>query len=143
MKPAMLLLLLICTLSVQAESLYRWVDAQGVVHYSEVPPADMQAQRINVATPAKIGTVSPKQEEPVEQGGVNNADNATEPQETPEQKAARQRNCEVVKGNLKTMEEHALIKEADPATGEFRVISETERQTKMQQAKDRIKEWCY
>jgi glutaredoxin len=44
------LVLLACALNARAESLYRWVDAQGVVHYSDVaPPAPVKAEQRKIS----------------------------------------------------------------------------------------------
>lgn len=42
----MLLLALLCAGTVQAQSLYRWVDADGKVHYGDRPPAPDKVKEI-------------------------------------------------------------------------------------------------
>lgn len=39
MRPSLLLLTLLIGLSANAETLYRWTDAQGHIHFSDQPPA--------------------------------------------------------------------------------------------------------
>lgn len=47
---AVLTLLFACSLSAPAfAAIYKWVDAQGVTHYSEAPPPSQDAQEVKTA----------------------------------------------------------------------------------------------
>ncbi len=50
----------LCTMSVQAESVYKWVDANGVTHYGDGPRSKKEggSETITIQTP-KVGTVAP------------------------------------------------------------------------------------
>lgn len=51
----------------QATEVYRWVDAQGVVHYSSVAPRNIAYERIDPgARPRPPATLANPQEDPVE-----------------------------------------------------------------------------
>jgi PAS domain-containing protein len=47
-----LALSLAITTGVQAETIYRWVDSDGVVHYSGNPPDDVDAKPVDPQTPS-------------------------------------------------------------------------------------------
>ncbi|WP_083928371.1 DUF4124 domain-containing protein [Marinobacterium rhizophilum] len=57
------LVLSVCTAAL-AESVYRWRDEKGVLHFSDIPPKGIQAEQVNLS---KISVVSmPKVEVPDE-----------------------------------------------------------------------------
>jgi uncharacterized protein DUF4124 len=45
-----------------AHAMYKWVDEKGVTHYSETPPADGKAEKIEIkpAVPAAAGKAAPE-----------------------------------------------------------------------------------
>lgn len=54
MKPLILGCLLLAMIPAHAE-LYHWTDANGKKHYSDTPPADTDAEKLDVTPPPKIG----------------------------------------------------------------------------------------
>lgn len=70
MKRAIAVLALLAALPVQGQQVYRWVDAQGEVHYSGTPPPGQQVtpEVLSVpkgsAAPAADGTAQGDQAEP-------------------------------------------------------------------------------
>lgn len=53
------LLLLLCSVGAQAERVYRWVDAQGKVHYSDRPQGNAQAIEIRPGSGAGLAAGVP------------------------------------------------------------------------------------
>lgn len=59
MKRLTLLLALAMPASLQAAEVYRWMDAQGLVHYSSVAPRDFAYERVDPgAQPQRRGTLA-------------------------------------------------------------------------------------
>lgn len=54
----MLASLALCAGTAQAQTIYRWVDEQGTVHFGELPPAGSNATAVSISN-EKTGTVSP------------------------------------------------------------------------------------
>lgn len=48
---AIAIAMLLATPSTAAAEIYRWVDDEGVVHYSQQPPGDRAAKRVEAARP--------------------------------------------------------------------------------------------
>ncbi len=79
------LALTLAALSAGAQApIYRWVDADGVVHYSDAPPADSQAIEavtlvVSSSVP-QVGAERPRTNTPVESFPAVRADTASQPQ---------------------------------------------------------------
>lgn len=54
----LLLILLLSTPALAGQSVYRWVDANGKVHYGDRPPAP-QAEKVEIRAPAPSAPVTP------------------------------------------------------------------------------------
>ncbi|QYK04261.1 DUF4124 domain-containing protein [Shewanella zhangzhouensis] len=135
-------LLLVCGIS-QAATIYKWVDKNGVTHFSEQPPPDeTQTQTLNAAElePKPIGFDSPK---PIPKNDETVSD---------EQKNAdlvRQQNadqadaiCEQAKQNLDVLSNFSRVTRKDDSTGEPVMMSDEERETALSDAKKRISLFC-
>lgn len=48
MRRAAILLLALCAASALAGDLYRWVDAEGRVHYTDTPPPGTKAEKLGI-----------------------------------------------------------------------------------------------
>jgi len=106
---------------VRADSVYRWVDAEGVIHISSTkPPSGVQAERIEVrSSPSKrpgTGTSRPSGAS----GG--SASSASRSGATPEQVAAR----DEVLGSLRTRECVIALEALDRLTSGTQPTSTTE-----------------
>jgi hypothetical protein len=93
LRRSFLALLLLLPLAAGADAVYRWTDAEGVIHISsQKPPKGVQAERIEVrSSPSSSSRSKPP-------GG--SAPQASRPAASPEQVAAR----EEVLGSLRTRE---------------------------------------
>lgn len=135
-------LLLVCGLS-QAATIYKWVDKNGVTHFSEQPPPDdAQTQTLNAAEiePKPIGFDSPKP--------IPKADAAV----SDEQKNAdliRQQNadqadaiCEQAKQNLDVLSNFNRVTRKDDSSDEPVMMTDEERESALAEAKKRISLFC-
>ncbi|TBU73376.1 DUF4124 domain-containing protein [Phytopseudomonas daroniae] len=124
-----------------AGQVYRWVDAQGVTHFSEQPPQGQQATTVNTATPPPPST-EPKPTPTFE----NIADpeqaaiDAKVKQEVAEQETQRRKYCESQRNNLAQLENNPRVRVED--AGEMRRLGEEERQQRIAESKKAIEENC-
>lgn len=134
-------LLLALSASAMASQVYKWVDAQGVTHFSAQPPQGQQATTINTATPP------PKTAEPA---ATPTFESSADPeqaaidekvkQEIATQEAERKKYCQTVRTNLAQLENNPRVRvEVD---GEVRRLNEEERQQRISEAKQAIAKNC-
>lgn len=121
---------------------YRWVDEQGVTHYGEKPPAPGVGEKIKVSAPGPSSTPTP--------ASNSAAKEAAPPASTPSEAEAAaakaqaevtKKNCEAYAANLKVLREHGRIREQSN-DGQVKMLSEEEKQSRIQQAEKFIAENC-
>ncbi|MEE4360911.1 MAG: DUF4124 domain-containing protein [Pseudomonadales bacterium] len=152
-----------------AESVYRWVDASGVVHYDQVAPAGVAYEVVrpgkgpdaappSLAEPAPFGTpVTPgsgargtaaPSTDPADpaatRSGMTEAQRemqtrleAEERERLAELRAARDENCRLAREQFEQFTTFARIRMRG-ADGEYVILSEEERQAKIDEAKEAI-----
>lgn len=101
-----------------ADSTYhRWVDDEGVTHYSKTPPKDRNSEQVSTRT--QKGNVAPAQES-------QPSDGSTDEQEDDEASQTIKKWCEQHRENLKTLKESNNVQTTDEE-GEKRILNEKER----------------
>jgi glutaredoxin len=60
MKAWLAIVLLAASLGVAAESMYRWVDKDGRVHYSDKPPAAGESNKVETKKSVTLGVAAPE-----------------------------------------------------------------------------------
>jgi small-conductance mechanosensitive channel len=137
---------MLIALPLMAET-YRWVNEEGVVTYSQTPPPEgRSAERVKL-----YGTTSPSGNQDAQNRldklRQNMADSAEDRelaeqkrQAAKEEKALKQHNCQVARSNLSKLE--ALGNRLYKTEGEYRRLSEEDRQSLMQKERDNIKDNC-
>jgi hypothetical protein len=126
------------------EVMYRWTDAQGTVHYGQVPPSGVDAERIITSAPR--GDRAPQERLDRALGEMEERQQqARSEQEERERQAASERirreNCDRARANLETLTERGgrvTIREND----QYRVLEEEERQAMIEQTRAQIREFC-
>lgn len=145
----------------RAEEIYRWVDASGTVHYSQVAPQGIASERV---TPGNRfahseGTLSnPRTAQPPAApaaGAAAPAPESGQPQLTDAQqkmqqqldqqeaerladvRKTRQANCEAARKQFKEFTTYARIR-VDDGSGDVRILGEDERQKRIDEAKKAI-----
>jgi len=150
MKIVLLLLILTLIGSQAFAEIYKWLDHNGSIVYSQTPPP---ADASSLKTP-EINYSSGENEAAGKRAGeiINSAKEARNRREARQQqkKDARektalqkqlQQNCRRLRKNLQTMkrEGRLYIRESD---GNDRFLNERERSQKMQEAEENIKKYC-
>jgi hypothetical protein len=113
--PSMACLLVLVAGHAAAQSVYKWTDAQGTVHYTDQPPpSGSKATTVKLRGGSEVssGTMPPAQSAPAAAG--------TSASSSPLARAeasARAANCERAKENLTTLASGALLVDStDPST---------------------------
>lgn len=134
-------LMLALSATAMAGQVYKWVDAQGVTHFSAQPPQGQQATTINTSLPAPRQTPdepAPSIEEPLdpEQAAIDKKVK----EQVAAQEAERKRYCEGARTNLAQLENNPRLRVEEQ--GEVRRIDENERQQRITDLKKAIAENC-
>ena len=123
---ALAALLGLAALGAQAtERVYKWVDAEGVVHYGQQPPAEARAEAIKV------------------QKGYSTSDPDAAVELTEEQKkaAADAETCRVATENYKTLSSTGEVKRVDEY-GETHTMSQEDKESEAARAKSAMERFC-
>ena len=114
--------------SAASASVYRWVDADGHVHYTDKP--------VQNAEPVNIHTGQPK-------GAIPLPDTtpAHDPRLTPDQRTQKQADCEQKKKQLATYKDAAKIVETD-GLGREHEYTEAEKQALVKKTTQGMQESC-
>ncbi|VAX06883.1 hypothetical protein MNBD_GAMMA25-1512 [hydrothermal vent metagenome] len=141
-------LLLLLSLPMAQAEIYKWVDEQGQVHYSEKPPKEKHPAteiRIRTYTP-HAPLISPKQRKQQrdnllrafqEERQIRN-----EAKEKKEQKEAKNRNnCMHARDRLKNFERANVLYDLDEQ-GERVYLSDAQRKRAEDNLRAQINKWC-
>jgi len=126
------------------EEIYKWVDADGVTHFSARPPEGIEYQRINTFSNV-VQTVSPQSvgESDSDERTANTGLMPTLPEveiQQPDPEVVAER-CEQARSNLSWMTQRVRLNRENDQ-GQMEAISEEQRQQMIQQSRDFISEWC-
>ena len=133
--------LLALSTTVSAGQIYKWVDAQGNVHFGSQPPEGLKAAEVNP------NISQPKS--PAPQVTATPADNKDAVQEKLDQQARedvakneaeRKVYCERIRKDLAQMKANPRVRIEDG--GELRRLTEEERQERISKSEASIKENC-
>ena len=138
-------LLLALSATAMASQVYKWVDAQGVTHFSSQPPQGQQATSINTAAPPPAKPV-----EAAEPDATPTFESISDPeqaaidkkvkQEVAAKEAERKKYCEAMRTNLAQLQNNPRLRM--DVNGEMRRLGEDERQAKIAESEKAIKENC-
>ena len=73
-KKLLVLLLLFIAMATVAATIYKWVDENGITHYSAIPPANQKAQKFQTSSPSSAVEAGKPASSPLqrrEQGSTN------------------------------------------------------------------------
>ncbi|MEN8131726.1 MAG: DUF4124 domain-containing protein [Pseudomonadota bacterium] len=138
-----LLTVLFLALPVYSE-IHRWIDDEGQIHYTEMPPTKGKSD-IFVPTPSPKLTHSPNDDSPQrpKDPDLKSQDIETpnrQQQTTKETKQKRKKNCTAATENMNKLQSHGRIKMLDG--GSYRILSTEERETKINEARKLIEQNC-
>ena len=135
------------------ETMYRWVDADGNVVYSDQrPPADARDarslnERLPISEPdaeAESEAASyAEQEAEFQERRKERAEANAEASKKAEDVALRKKNCDQSRSELElvTNPPRGRLREVN-ADGELVYMTEEERQARIAEAKDSVEKWC-
>ena len=129
-----------------AGQVYKWVDEDGVTQYGERPPSNKDYSTVKTYGNSPSGAKAAN--ERLDTQRKDQADSKKKAVNYEKEKKIRDENakvlaenCNSAKANLKTIEDNARIRIVGE-DGEFRYLSEEEKQAQMNTAKEVIKENC-
>jgi opacity protein-like surface antigen len=132
--------------SVHAAQVYKWVDAQGVTHFSAQPPAGHAADEMKVKPAPSLSG----QSAPANSGnGTSDATNSAEQraierdvkQDVREQEKKREEFCKSARTNLAQLRNNPRVM-VEEGRGQMRRLTEEERQQRISEAEFSINQNC-
>ncbi|HTF84513.1 MAG TPA: DUF4124 domain-containing protein [Cellvibrio sp.] len=122
-----------------AAKVYKWVDENGVTHFSEHPPKNTQTEVIKPKTghsePVNYESAAP----------TNNADAAATAQQQAEEDVARAlkdpTRCAVARKNMETLQNFGRVK-VKGEDGSFHYLTPEEQQERIRSTQQAIDESC-
>lgn len=134
------------SLSASADQVYRWVDKDGHVHYSQTPPSStlVNAQTLNINTPPPDPTGLQNDQKMAQQN--QDRDKQADDAQKKDQAAAaqheqQQKECNYLQQRLQLLEQSARVATVD-AQGNKSYISDDDRAKQEQDLQDQINKTC-
>lgn len=128
--------------TLQAE-VYKWVDDDGRVHYSDRPGA--QARQLNIDIGPAVGDAGidrkEKRQRYLDAVAKERADKEQKEQEEKQRKAEQQRRCLFAKDRLYRLRRAGYLYDLDQS-GERVVLTDSERETAIQDFEKNIQRYC-
>ncbi len=130
---------------------YKWVDADGVTHYSQQPPENGSAKEMSVPPPAAVSIPARTAASPQPESGTASRETselsdqirARRAEEERKQKQAAEQQkvaCEAMRKNLETLRTHARVKVEE--NGASRIMSPEEQAKETIDLEKRIQDNC-
>lgn len=143
---ASLLALALGTSAAHAAKFYKWTDEKGVTHYTvDPPPAGAKSSQVRIKTSSVTDAEPPAPAAPgtaakaaPAAGKEKGKDEKAAAGKAPEQYAER---CKALRANLQSLEEHARVQERS-ASGESRILTEEEKNARLDTTRREIKAFC-
>ena len=136
----------------QAGKYYRWVDENGVTHYTATPPEDRPSDTIKLKSTPPNSTTKKADDARETVPGNTTSPPGQRPEiptmETPQpaklgQRTAEDaRNCAIARRNLETLNTRTQVRVKDPTTGEYRYTNSDEQSQAKADAQAKIKQYC-
>lgn len=134
------------------EPYYTWIDEDGVTNYSQRNPRNVDAAFVSQSQPFGVKRVSPQRgsrpgQTPAGEDSANSAPETDIEMDREEQAVKeeiariRASNCSIGKRTLAKLQAYARIRVRDNDGGE-RLLTEDEKQQRMERAKKTIEENC-
>lgn len=140
------LALLLCSVALQAEQIYRWVDADGGVHYSSAPPPGQAAEREDLEflrnpDPQKAGEQLRSYDEAAEKRRAAEAQAAEMAAKQRQDAALRRANCAAAREVLTRLENEPMVR-FQREDGSYQRYTGEERQQRIAEAQASEREFC-
>ncbi len=123
---------------------YKWVDAEGNVVYSQQPPSSGNYQSLKVPTGGGLDPQAAQAQREAASNSVSGPARGTNKDDpvaavTANSEQVRRQNCEAAKKNLQTYEVYRRVRDKD---GNIVRLDANERQARIDQAKQQVREFC-
>ncbi|WP_239473279.1 DUF4124 domain-containing protein [Shewanella algidipiscicola] len=137
-----LLLTLILSPAVFATTIYKWVDENGVTHYSQQVPPDRPSETLysEDIEQQKVGFIAPKETE-VSVPTKNPQQTAAEAI-VRQDKAQAKAICSNAKHQLNLLNTHTRLTRRNAQTGDMERMTEEQRQAAMSAQQEKISLFC-
>lgn len=142
MKQMLLTILLLCMLPLAGEAkqkLYKWVDKEGITHYSAHPPVNQEVETVDIRV-GRGGKSQPAQPPRAEPPAKTQEKIASAPADTQTLKDADK--CKKVREDLNNLRTYPRVRIKDPTTGELRYMSPEEKELRLKLSEQQEKEFC-
>ncbi|HRQ65808.1 MAG TPA: DUF4124 domain-containing protein [Xanthomonadaceae bacterium] len=127
----------------QATRFYKWVDEEGVVHYSDSPPAHGRYEQIETRDPAstfeELDALEDENSEGTEEEAQERPTRPPSPQSVAE---ARQINCQNARNNLDTLTSFDAIQMDLDGDGELETLTEAQVEEQVERMRAQIERFC-
>lgn len=146
LRIAALIALALGASTAEAAKFYKWVDEHGTTQYTAAPPpagAKSSEVRVQVkpgsATPATpAAAAAPGKAKADDKAKAKGQEQKADAGKGPEQYAEK---CKGLRANLQAMEEHGRVKEMTES-GEARVLTDEEKNARLDETRREIKAFC-
>ena len=140
------LVLLLCSVALQAEQIYRWVDADGGVHYSSAPPPGQAAESEDLEfqrnpDPEKASEQLKSYDDAAQQRRVAEAQAAETATAQRQIAAARSANCTSARDALRSLENEPMVR-FQREDGSYQRYTDQDREQRMAEARATEREFC-
>jgi hypothetical protein len=132
----------------QDTSVYKWVDPQGVPHYSDQPPTDASAEELNIRVRRTDKTVAQNRPKPKSEAGetapapaANEADQSAEDADRQKVLAERAATCEKARDRVAKYGNARRLYKPGP-DGERIYLTDEEIDAERADAERAVTEWC-
>jgi len=126
-----------------AARIYKWVDEEGNVQYTQKPPPDRPSETVDVATSGP--STAPEDEQEGEQSAdaePGEAEQAPAPEQLAmEQEEQIRQNCEIARNNLKLLESGVRVQTRDEA-GNPVILDDEAREEELAEARKQVQTFC-
>jgi hypothetical protein len=136
--------LVICSTLVLADQVYKWVDDQGHVHFSQTPPPGTKAQPVTVYVPPP-DPQSLQNTQQIEQTQADKdkaaADAAAKNKPDAAKEAEKQQHCDDLRAKLSALPQSGRAATTD-AKGNLTYLDDDARAKQEQAIQDQLKQDC-
>lgn len=138
--------LMLASVSQALAAMYKWVDQEGNVHYSQQPPPGASRERVAPPPPPPTGAEAEserlqQQLDALDERKAREQEAANERTERTLSAAERSARCEQARNTLATLQSRGRVRVRD-AQGVYTRLDETERQAAIERAQQQIAEFC-
>ena len=139
---SMLLALLLLPLAAAAQTMYKWVDEKGVTHFSESPPPDGKAAKIEVKP---VGNEAPRgddwKQRDLESRQRRAAKEATDSEAQKREQQMRGSRCSTARRHLDALKNMSRVYSVD-SKGERVYVEDAERPALIERWEQDARKYC-